>query len=135
MPSLSLNVGLNSGRKLPFGGGSSPLGLPTSFTMAITPSGDFENIAGVWIKETQNYAYAWPFNFYYRTSNSRLSEDSNYGMYGYIDNNWQFRGWDSENSELYLNTLPISQASTNQTSVPRTQIISYGPGDRTMTNS
>ena len=28
MPSLSLNVGLNNGRKLPFGGGAAPSGFP-----------------------------------------------------------------------------------------------------------
>ena len=133
MPSLSLNVGLNNGRKLPFGG-AAPLGLPASFTMALTPS-DIESLAGGWIKETGNYAYAWPFNFYYRTSNSRLTEDQQYGMYGYINNNWEFRGWDGENSELYSNTYPVSQASTNQTSVPTTQILYHAAGHRTMTNS
>ena len=32
MPSLSLNVGLNNGRKLPFGGGAAPSGIPLSTT-------------------------------------------------------------------------------------------------------
>jgi len=32
MPSLSLNVGLNNGRKLPFGGGAAPSGLPAAST-------------------------------------------------------------------------------------------------------
>ena len=38
MPSLSLNVGLNNGRKLPFGGGGGPppSGLPTATTNTIT---------------------------------------------------------------------------------------------------
>jgi len=36
MPSLSLNVGLNNGRKLPFGGGAAPSGLPTATTNIIT---------------------------------------------------------------------------------------------------
>ncbi len=35
MPSLSLNVGLNNGRKLPFGGGAAPSGIPIS-TATIT---------------------------------------------------------------------------------------------------
>jgi hypothetical protein len=30
MPSLSLNVGLNNGRKLPFGGGAAPSNIPLS---------------------------------------------------------------------------------------------------------
>lgn len=38
MPSLSLNIGLNNGRKLPFGGGGGPppSGLPTATTNTIT---------------------------------------------------------------------------------------------------
>ena len=39
MPSLSLNVGLNNGRKLPFGGGAAPSGIPVATTTAIVLSG------------------------------------------------------------------------------------------------
>ena len=39
MPSLSLNVGLNNGRKLPFGGGAAPSGLPVASTSSIAISG------------------------------------------------------------------------------------------------
>ena len=35
MPSLSLNVGLNNGRKLPFGGGAAPSGIPVASTSQI----------------------------------------------------------------------------------------------------
>jgi len=35
MPSLSLNVGLNNGRKLPFGGGAAPSGLPVASTASV----------------------------------------------------------------------------------------------------
>jgi len=35
MPSLSLNVGLNNGRKLPFGGGAAPSGLLVASTNSI----------------------------------------------------------------------------------------------------
>jgi len=35
MPSLSLNVGLNNGRKLPFGGGAAPSGLSVASTNSI----------------------------------------------------------------------------------------------------
>ena len=47
MPSLSLNIGLNNGRKLPFGGGAAPSGIPV--TGALQPlvinfgSGDDRN--------------------------------------------------------------------------------------------
>ena len=35
MPSLSLNVGLNNGRKLPFGGGAAPSGIVVATTNTI----------------------------------------------------------------------------------------------------
>ena len=35
MPSLSLNIGLNNGRKLPFGGGAAPSGIPVAGTTEI----------------------------------------------------------------------------------------------------
>jgi hypothetical protein len=132
---MSLIIKKNTTFKIPrTGSGGALLGLPASFTMVVTPS-DVENLAGGWIKETGNFAYAWPFGFYYRTNTSRLFETSQYGMYGYINNNWEFRGWDEEYSELYVNTYPLAQASTNQTSIPTTQILLHGVGNRTMTNS
>jgi hypothetical protein len=39
MPSLSLNIGLNNGRKLPFGGGAAPSGIDVATTNAIVLSG------------------------------------------------------------------------------------------------
>jgi hypothetical protein len=39
MPSLSLNIGLNNGRKLPFGGGAAPSGIVVATTNAIVLSG------------------------------------------------------------------------------------------------
>ena len=39
MPSLSLNIGLNGGRKLPFGGGA-PSGIPVASTASIVISGN-----------------------------------------------------------------------------------------------
>ena len=38
MPSLSLNVGLNNGRKLPFTGGAAPSGIPVASTSAVIVS-------------------------------------------------------------------------------------------------
>jgi len=40
MPSLSLNVGLNNGRKLPFGGGAAPSGIPVASTASVVMSGN-----------------------------------------------------------------------------------------------
>jgi hypothetical protein len=135
MPFARLGLGPNNVRKPLGGGGTAPLGLPTSFTMAVTPS-DVENLAGGWVKETNVFLVAyWQYGFYYKTNNGRLSESDNYGMYGYINNNWEFRGYDADQGELYSNTAALSQAPTNQTSVPRTQTLFHGTGDRTMTNS
>jgi hypothetical protein len=39
MPSLRLNIGLNNGRKLPFGGGAAPSGINVATTTAIVLSG------------------------------------------------------------------------------------------------
>ena len=44
MPSLSLNVGLNNGRKLPFVGGAAPSGIPASTqTIIVTNNADFNS--------------------------------------------------------------------------------------------
>jgi len=40
MPSLSLNVGLNNGRKLPFTGGAAPSGIVVATTNAVNISGN-----------------------------------------------------------------------------------------------
>jgi len=39
MPSLRLNIGLNNGRKLPFGGGAAPSGIPVASTSSVTVAG------------------------------------------------------------------------------------------------
>jgi hypothetical protein len=45
MPSLSLNVGLNNGRKLPFGGGAAPSGIVVATTTnVIVTFGDTSSI-------------------------------------------------------------------------------------------
>ena len=40
MPSLSLNVGLNNGRKLPFTGGAAPSGIAVASTASVVISGN-----------------------------------------------------------------------------------------------
>ena len=40
MPSLSLNIGLNNGRKLPFGAGAAPSGIPVASTASVVISGN-----------------------------------------------------------------------------------------------
>jgi len=54
MPSLSLNVGLNNGRKLPFGGGAAPSGIPLSTTnINITYSGRTRTL----VKQSDTFWY------------------------------------------------------------------------------
>jgi hypothetical protein len=43
MPSLRLNIGLNGGRKLPFGGGAAPSGIPISTTNIIVNGGNAQS--------------------------------------------------------------------------------------------
>jgi hypothetical protein len=50
MPSLSLNVGLNNGRKLPFGGGAAPSGIPVASTSAVIVSGSPDGFNGTYLK-------------------------------------------------------------------------------------
>jgi len=54
MPSLSLNVGLNNGRKLPFGGGAAPSNIPLSTTnINIT----FAGITRTLVKQSNTFWY------------------------------------------------------------------------------
>ena len=52
MPSLSLNVGLNNGRKLPFGGGAAPSGIPTATTTIVNISVPSIGLDGLFTKLT-----------------------------------------------------------------------------------
>jgi len=53
MPSLSLNVGLNNGRKLPFGGGAAPSGIPVASTSQIYVTSSNSNITSeIYVKDT-----------------------------------------------------------------------------------
>jgi len=54
MPSLSLNVGLNNGRKLPFGG-AAPSGIPVASTASVVISGN-ELFNGTYAKKVPEQA-------------------------------------------------------------------------------
>jgi hypothetical protein len=59
MPSLSLNVGLNNGRKLPFGGGAAPSGIVAATAGDLIISfGYFENQTYTKLSNTR-----WQFDF------------------------------------------------------------------------
>ena len=52
MPSLSLNIGLNNGRKLPFGGGAAPLVVATTNAVNISSSFPGFIVSGTYTKVT-----------------------------------------------------------------------------------
>jgi len=70
MPSLSLNIGLNNGRKLPFGGGGSPPGdLPLSTTPIILNfSSEVSGGGGVFYRPAGNYSLVRVDNSNWKTS-------------------------------------------------------------------
>jgi hypothetical protein len=63
MPSLSLNIGLNNGRKLPFGGGAAPSGIPTATTTIIFVSTPFLGAGENFYKSSPDYWYG-PEDFF-----------------------------------------------------------------------
>ena len=59
MPSLSLNVGLNNGRKLPFGGGAAPSGIVAATAGNLVISfGDFNPATYIKFSNTE-----WQFQY------------------------------------------------------------------------
>ena len=51
MPSLSLNVGLNNGRKLPFTGGAAPSGIPVASTASVVIGNAGAGNNGTYVKK------------------------------------------------------------------------------------
>jgi len=74
MPSLSLNVGLNNGRKLPFGG-AAPSGIPVASTSQII------------VASTNTLLDSGPYN---RQSATRYEPGGGDNALEYIDGNWTF---------------------------------------------
>jgi hypothetical protein len=66
MPSLSLNIGLNNGRKLPFGGGAAPSGIPVATTEQIYINGNLLYRAGT----APNYYYTDNGDYSFENPNS-----------------------------------------------------------------
>jgi len=65
MPSLSLNVGLNNGRKLPFGGGAAPSGIPVATTNTINVVDTFGYNATATLTKVDSTLYENNVNFGY----------------------------------------------------------------------
>jgi len=80
MPSLSLNVGLNNGRKLPFGG-AAPSGIPVASTASVVISGN-ELFNGTYAKKVPEQALiinSNGHNSYLKTGTCYLKDGSGYG--------------------------------------------------------
>ena len=113
MPSLSLNVGLNNGRKLPFGGGGSPPSdiLVATTTNVIVTFGDTSSInyARSGYPTFINYSVDAPtenINFQSLTFNSAIS------------NTWVLQQYSSgEESSL---VIEATNPSTNSLIIPTT---------------
>ena len=68
MPSLSLNIGLNNGRKLPFGGGAAPSGIPVASTASVV-IGNAGSFNGTYTKKIpeQSFPISGGHNSYIKT--------------------------------------------------------------------
>ena len=96
MPSLSLNIGLNNGRKLPFGGGAAPSGIPISTTnIAITYNGETRKL------EKINDTF-W-YNPIGGQNDSGACEITRFALQ-YANSRWEF--------STYFNTLDEGNCST-----------------------
>ena len=102
MPSLSLNVGLNNGRKLPFGGGAAPSGIPVATTSSVIVLGSPDGFNGIYNKQT---ATSWrqPLD-----SNKNLIWDSPDAA---IPNRWSLVNLDT-------NAIATHQTWSDQTQIP-----------------
>jgi len=81
MPSLSLNIGLNNGRKLPFGGGAAPSGIPLSATPIILNFSSEVNGGGGFNRAGGDYSLVRTDNSNWRTSGQGpTSEGFYYGL-------------------------------------------------------
>jgi hypothetical protein len=123
MPSLSFNIGLNSGRKLPFGGGSSPgFGLPAQIIVsgAGIANGTYTKttLAGLNTPAPNSgtYNYLLGVGIFYITSPS----NSNYNG-DYAGNDWVLASGNdsavifSENTSTDANNVPTTDWSPSIT--------------------
>ena len=83
MPSLSLNIGLNNGRKLPFGGGAAPSGIsltaPTIYVSGLTFADGGYFFGGVLYSPYTLFVAGYWQDVY------------NVGFVSYFEGQWNFR--------------------------------------------
>ena len=139
MPSLSLNVGLNNGRKLPFGGGAAPSGIPVASTASVV-IGNAGTFDGTYAKKIPSETVLLSFgeNAYMSTGvsyvrvvdtqarvllrpNSTIQHDIFGTILGTPYANWValFFYFDTDTGEYYYETI-YTNASTDATNIPTT---------------
>ena len=131
MPSLSLNVGLNNGRKLPFSG-AAPSGIPVASTsqIIVTNSGSFD---GTYIKRSSGAMLTAVFGLLQGTGNSYSVSQGGGSVVvligpqmtvgGYGAGSWNINyGYDDEEigTIIFDSAGSITNASTNITTIPTT---------------
>jgi len=130
MPSLSLNIGLNNGRKLPFGGGAAPSGIPVASTNSInlvdpdyayqsgnypkTNVGTFTDDIGI---TTTNQYGETPYN-------NNLTYGYPYILFNITANRWElgvYQEYGEGGLAWYLNGVNVAtNPSSNQDYIPTT---------------
>jgi hypothetical protein len=128
MPSLSLNVGLNNGRKLPFGGGAAPSGLPYSSTNSLNLvdasypllSGNYPKVAGY--SNFTDDSGITTTNQFGTLSSGTLVTYNRYFAFNVTTNRWEFGVYEDYGEGGYAwNTASADSAtnpSTNQNFIP-----------------
>jgi len=107
MPSLSLNVGLNNGRKLPFGGGAAPSGIPVATVNLVIDFGSGDPRNGTYIRFSSDAGLQWT-NSSYSNYYSLVPPNFYYGN----TQTWSF--WDGDQS----NPVDPTNPSTDENSIP-----------------
>jgi hypothetical protein len=132
MPSLSLNVGLNNGRKLPFAGGAAPSGIPVASTsqIIVTNAGSFN---GTYTRRSAGANLTLSYGLLAGTGNSYSVSIDQQDVFvligpqmtvgGYGTGSWIFAyGYDDiDYGGIVFGSIdPITNASTNITTIPTT---------------
>jgi hypothetical protein len=128
MPSLSLNIGLNGGRKLPFGGGAAGIGFPITVTSSYY--GQMQRNSGTTGNQTGTPGFIASKWYYY--DNTQINEDTGQ-PYGYginigltTGNVWYYETWYWEDGNLIVETTQSNaNPSTIYTSFPTTNWTQY----------
>jgi len=128
MPSLRLNIGLNGGRKLPFGGGAAGIGFPLTVTSSYygqISRNDIDNTG------TQTGTPGFIAGKWYYLDNTQYNEEGQ--PYGFginigltTGNVWYYETWYWDSGSINFEAIQSNaNPSTVYTSFPTTNWIQY----------